>query len=367
MTSIFICHFNNKGSQMTNDLGWGAGGTNYLTNSGVNTYLNIGTFLGMPAINATSTAATSTVANLNGKLWVPWDYNVNGCANDSSKTDFGACVNALYALGAAKGLTQVAIGIPAMVVPSANWTTPIVFGTNGTGAALQCEKGAVLIYGGTATSTLWNGGDPTGHTVSDNYGCIMQGNTTRIAAGVANAKTTVGIGLGGTNGAVGIRFSNWDVNGFGQNLHISRNAYMLSFDNMSNSGGNGGMLGSLVYIDVASNSGERNMWTGGSLTDPGNSVEDNCVYISNAATASNFFSQMSIDDCVVRIGSSNGMTSFDQIHVENAAHGTYGRYTLIQVFHQTFHHISVTNSMVANVHQEQTLLTFSLLLEVQSK
>lgn len=346
-------------AQLTNGLLWSTGsacgsGTgggigNPFTNSFISNFLgSLYTSATTSAIRSTS-VATSSLGNLNGKYWVPDDYAVNGCAGNPTYTDFGACVNGLYSLASTSGNGHVAIGVPAMKVPSANWTTPINFGINGLGASLQCERGAVLIYGGTATSTLWNGGDPTGHTVSDNYGCTMQGNTTRIAAGQANAKTTVGIGLGGNHGAVGINFRDWDVNGFGQNIHISSNAYMLKFSNMSNSGGNGGVLGSLVYIDVASNSGERNTWEGGSLTDPGNSVEDNCVYISNAATASNFFSQMSIDDCVVRVGSSNGMTSFDQIHFENAAHGTYGRYTLIQgVSSDLSTHISVTNSMVAN-------------------
>lgn len=326
-------------------------GTNFFTSStsAAYTYLNTGTILQSPAIFATSTTATSTIADLNGKYYVPWDFATNGCANDPTKTDFGSCVNALYAKGVAQGLTQVAIGIPAMKIPAANWTTPINFGTNGTEGALQCERGAVLIYGGTATSTLWNGGNPTGHTISDNYGCVMQGQASRVAAGNTNSNTTVGIGLGGANGAVGVHFHDWDLNGFGQNIHISNNAYDLSFTSVNSTGGNGGVKGDLLYIDVASNSGERNVFDNMFFSDPGNSIEDNAIYISRAATASNFFSNLSLDDAQVFTGSSNGINSWDKIHIENAAFGTYGQYIpFIGESSDTSTLLSFTNIVIAN-------------------
>ncbi len=329
-----------------------AGGTSLLTASTTEsayTYLNTGTFLSAPAILATSTTATSTIANLNGKMWVPWDYNTRGCAGNPATKDFGACVNALYALGASKGILMVPIGVPAMVVPSANWQTAINFGTNGIGASLQCEKGAVLIYGGTATSTLWNGGNPTGHTQSDNYGCIMQGQTSRVAAAQTNSNTTVGIGVGGSNGGVGINFHDWDLNGFGQNIHISSNAYMLSFNNVHSSGGNGGVLGNLLYIDKANNSGERNVFNNMIFTDPGNSIEDNAIYITSGGTASNFFSNISIDDAQVFTGASNGMNSWINVHIENAAHGTYGAYIpFLGVSSDQSTHMVFENIVIAN-------------------
>ena len=45
---------------------WPSGTSNYLTNSGSNTYLNTGTNLQAPTINATSTTATSTIQNALG-------------------------------------------------------------------------------------------------------------------------------------------------------------------------------------------------------------------------------------------------------------------------------------------------------------
>lgn len=329
-----------------------AGGSSLLTASTTEssyTYLNAGTFLSAPAVLATSTTATSTIANFNGKMWVPWDYNTRGCAGNPATKDFGACVNALYALGANKGILMQPIGIPAMVVPAANWTTPINFNINGLGASLQCEKGAVLIYGGTASSTIWNGGNPAGHTQSDNYGCIMQGNPTRIAAAQTNSKTTVGIALGGNQGAVGINFHDWDINGFGQNIHIASNAYMLSFKNVHSSGGNGGVLGNLLYIDVANNSGERNVFENMIFTDPGNSIEDNAIYISSGGTASNYFMNISIDDAQVYTGASNGINSWTNVHIENAAHGTYGAYIPFiaaqadQSTHMVFENVVIAN------------------------
>lgn len=332
--------------------GSGSGITSY--NAWTNSSTLINSTLGTLYTSATTSAlainslATTTIFNFNGTYYVPTDFSTNGCAGNAAYTTFDKCVHGLYSLASTSGRLGVRIVVTDSV-PSTKWTSGIAFDINGLQASLDCNAGVVLVYGGTATSTLWNTGNPTGHTVSSSQGCIFQGNTTRIAAGQANAKTTVGLGFGGSNGAVGVEIRDTDINGFGQNVHISNNAYMLSFDHVSNSGGNGGILGSLVYIDKANNSGERNQWTGGSLTDPGNSIEDNAIYITSGGTASNFFSQMSIDDAVVYIGASNGMTSFDQIHFENAAYGTYGRYTLIQgVSSDLSSHISVTNSLVAN-------------------
>lgn len=295
-----------------------------LNSNATSTLTNFLGGIGATTIFATSTA-TSTIANLNTVLYVPTDFATNGCAGDPSKTEYGACVNALYAKLVAQNLYAGTIMVPAIKVTAAQWTTPVNF--NGpTIVNYDGVRGATLIYGGTGTSTIFNMSNPTGHLVSDDYGILYQGNATLIAAGNANAKTTIGIGFGGSNGGVGINFHDNTVNGFGQNIEISKNAYMLTLTHNAISGGNGGVNGNLLFIDKANNSGERNIVDGNSFTDPGNSIATSSIYISGTGTASNFFTNNSFDDAGIFIGASNGQVVLNYNHFENAAFGTYGQY-----------------------------------------
>lgn len=291
---------------------------------------------------------TSTIANLNTQMWVPPNFATSGCAGDPTKTDFGACVNALYSLASTSGNYGVQIMIPNIKVASTQWTTPINFNINGLIASLDCVRGAQLVYGGTGTSTTFNMYNPTGHIVSDNYGCLYMGNTTLIAAGNSNSKTTGGIYLGGSNGAVGVNFHDNTVNGFGVNFAIGANAYMVSVKNNAISGGNGSLAGNNIFIAPANNSGERNVFDTNSITDPGGLIATSSIYISNVGTASNFFTNNSIDNVGFFIGSANGLTEISGNHFENAG-CNYSGYTLVQgVSSDQGTQISFNNNEIAN-------------------
>ena len=280
-----------------------------------------------------STSATSTIKklrvdNLNNILTVPYDFASAGCAASSTATTFQGCVRALY-----ESASTTSAGVQILVthnITASQWTDGIDFDINGLAASMKCTPGVKLVYGGTGTSraVTFNFGNPTGHWVSDNSGCIYMGNTTLIAAAQNNTKMTTGIYFGGDQGGVGINFHDNSVNGFGKNLEIASNAYMLNIQNNSISGGNGTTTswGSLVHINTASNSGERNNFIGNNFTDPGNSVEDKAIYIADTGTASNFFSHNSFGDAQIYIEASNGQTTINNNHFENAAFGTYGEY-----------------------------------------
>lgn len=240
-------------------------------------------------------------------------------------TDIGAAINAAYlALPATGGSIFIQSG-------SYTYTTPIVFGTDNKFVSLRGFNAAstFLKYSPTSGNAVtYNDGNPTGHLVHEIAGITFMGKATLIAAAQANTNTSIGIYYGGANGAVGINTHDCNFNGFGSNWEIGANAYMLNFQNNGNSGGNGGQVarGSLVHINAASNSGERNNFIGNNFTDPGNSDATNAIYITNAGTASNFFSNNSIDNAQMLIGASNGTTSIISNHFENPGTTTYPEY-----------------------------------------
>lgn len=241
-----------------------------------------------------------------------------------SYIDIGDAINAAYAgLPSTGGMIWIDAG-------TYSYLTPIVFGTNGKFASLIGANAAATFLKYTPTSGTaftMNCGNPTGHLVYELSGFTLMGKSSLVAAGQTNTNTSNGIVYGGANGAVGINTHDLNVNGFGRNLVISSNAYMLQWNNVASSGGNGGTTGNLMFINAASNSGERNVFNGCSFTDPGNSTALNAVYITNAGTASNSFSACSFDDVQVFIGASNGQTTFsNSCHFENSAFSTYPQY-----------------------------------------
>lgn len=239
------------------------------------------------------------------------DYLLSNYSND-----LGTAVNAAYAgLPTSGGVIWVLDG-------TYSYATPIVFGTANKFVSFRSGNAASTYLKYTPTSgnaITINYGNPTGHLVNDITGFTLMGKSTLIAAGQVNTNTSIGIFYGGGSGAVGINTHDVNINGFGSDVEWGQNAYMLQFNNVAFSGGNGGQAsrGSLVHIDGASNSGERNVFNGCSFTDPGNSLATNAIYITNAGTASNAFFGCSLDSAQVRVGASDGTTLFSGCHFEN--------------------------------------------------
>lgn len=296
----------------------GSGGTNFWTNSGSNTYLNTGTFAQAPAFTATSSSATTTVQYFNNIFYVPADFATNGCAGSSANNTLDLCVEALLDLAVTKGLTGATVWIT-NDVPQSAWTATMDIDNNGLQVNLFCRPGTRVKYGGSGNAILWNNGDPTGHVKQEIAGCTFMGQNTLIAANQSNSTTTVGIYYGGGQGAVGINTHDNTFNGFGTQVEVGANAYMLEFNNNGFSGGNGGRAGqgSLVHINTASNSGERNVFHGNNFTDPANSDADECFYIEQTGTASNFITNNSIDNCQIVVLASNGQVVISENHFEN--------------------------------------------------
>jgi len=272
---------------------------------------------GTVALTSNITSGLVTVGNANA------DYLVGDYA------DIGAAINAAYAaLASAGGGIFVKAG-------SYTYSTPIVFGTNGKIASLYGagSGGTFLIFSPTTGNGVTvNSGNPTGHLIFEIAGITFMGSPTLIAAAQTNTRTNVGIFLGGGQGCPGIHVHDCTINGFGTQIEIGANAYMLTFTSLGISGGNGvngtgtGLQGSLVHINASSNSGERNVFTACNFTDPGNSAAGNSIYFEQQGVATTFFNSCSFDNMQVRVLGSNGLISFNSCHVEDAAFATYGEY-----------------------------------------
>lgn len=243
--------------------------------------------------------------------------------------DIGLAIAAAYtALPAAGGTIEIQAG-------TYDQDTAVNFGTNGKRVSLKGVSAGSTFIKFTPTSGsafTWNTGNPTAHLVYEISGITFMGSPALIAAGQANTRTSVGLFFGGANGCPGAHVHDCIINGFGTQIEIGANAYMLTFTANGISGGNGvsgtgtGLQGSLVHINTASNSGERNVFSKCNFTDPGNSIAANAIYIEQAGTASNFFEGCSMDNVQLRCLGSNGMVVVRDCHIENAAFATYGEY-----------------------------------------
>lgn len=306
-------------------------GSESLTNKKLGSLTTNG-FVKTSAGDGTLSVDTSTYlkTDTGGIVVVPTDFATNGCGGNSGATTFQACVEELYADASAAGQTGVTILVTKSVT-SSQWTGSIDFDIDGVTPSLTCTSGVRLVYGGTGTSKAinLNYGNPTGHLTAEFSGCTYMGSSSLIAAGNTNTKTTIGIYCGGTQGCVGLDFHHNTVNGFGTCMEIAANAYMYDITHNSINGCNGGQSAraSAIHVNAASNSGEGNNITYNKLTDPGNSDATNCIYITNAGTASNFIQFNRIDNCQIVVGSSNGQVAISYNHFENpGAPSSYPEY-----------------------------------------
>jgi len=293
------------------------------------------------ANNATGTVNSGAVfsgANTlvsNTMLYVPTNFATAGCAGNSGATDFGTCVNALYN-SVSSTASSVVIMVPNINVTQAQWKQPINFATNQLIPSLVCPGGAQLHYGGTSTAVTFNFNVSGAHDVSQDWGCTYLGNSSVITAGQSNAATTTGVLFGGTTGsnaANGVHFHDNVINGFGSCMDVATNTYMLAITNNAISGcgssANQPYPGSLLTFNKASNSGEREVVTGNSFTDPANSTSVNAVYLSDNGNNSTFFSNNSFDDVQIYVGISQAIVDIEQNHFEDASPSNYSGYYFI--------------------------------------
>lgn len=306
--------------------------------------------------------STVSIAQLNGVYTVPANYATAGCNGSSTRTDFGDCVNSLYA-NAPSEPWYIGINVPAgLNVPSSTWKTPIVFGNYGVLVSFDCPGGAQLHYGGTGVAVTFNSYDSEGHERSEDYGCTYMGHDTAIHGGQTNTATTTGVVFGGPSGqnnglgAVGIDFHDNTINGFGVDEYHGAVNYMFTSDNNAYSGWNGGgtisvystnIKGSGVYVAQASNSNENMAWLDDTVTDGGNSTSSYGYYIHDNAGPKINITGGSIDDAQVYEGTVNDL-NISNVWFENPDFNDYLGYAFIYATSSSNSALNVSYSQFFN-------------------
>jgi hypothetical protein len=130
--------------------------------------------------------------------------------------DMGAEINSLY-----NGLP--ATGGEIVVQASASFATPILFGTNAKPVLLVGLPADIvtLTYtglGGTAVTFDYGTGHRMGHGLRD-----------LTLTGPGHSSDTIGVIFGGINGAEGLDFRDFKIQGFGVNLQMGSNTWLAYF------------------------------------------------------------------------------------------------------------------------------------------
>jgi hypothetical protein len=311
-------------------------GLSAITNSFLSQLGNVFTFGGTQSSTITGDGSNSSIERLNDTYFIPSNFDKVGCAGSSTATTMAGC---LAAVAAQQSLVASGTTVWFTRNVTSSWASPVNLNTTGFYLSIKCNPGTQLQYTGSGAAMTYNNGNPTGHVAGDfGQGCIFMGSSTLLAAGATNNATTTGINCGGALGCVGVNFHDFTLNGFGRDFSVASgtatttNAYMISLNNVSLSGGDcggGGMVGCLLYLGPAQNSGEAFSCTNCHLVDPGNSTTTNAIYISDNGVASAKFEAGSIDDAAVYVGISNNKVTFDGVHLENSAYNTYKGYAYI--------------------------------------
>jgi hypothetical protein len=158
-------------------------------------------------------------SDLAGTRRMPFDRQETASIRYASAVpgvDLGAEINAVYD-------SLPATGGEIVVTESGSFATPILFGTNGKPALLVGLPADIvtLTYtglGGTAVTFDYGTGHRMGHGLRD-----------LTLTGPGHSTDTIGVVFGGVNGAEGLDFRDFKIQGFGVNLKMGPNTWLAYF------------------------------------------------------------------------------------------------------------------------------------------
>lgn len=265
--------------------------------------------------NTFTNANQTNIANLDTTLY----------ADQFAGGDIGAQVNAAYAACPTNGCN--------IVIGAGTFTqsTPIVFSTVNKRTLLQCSAGGatVLNYtgGGTSIAVTINDGALSVGSGNERLGGGIDGCTFN---GPSGAGTTVGVFVGGTNGAQGVRISNVNIQHFGTGFQTGANTWVAEVYASSFSGNDFN-----VIMNSPSNSGENTKFTddlfNDSLNTSGAGDPLNCVILNTSASPSIDFLNSSFDDCQLVQGAGNSQVTITGGHFENPVGNVKPAYDFISI------------------------------------
>lgn len=292
--------------------GSGGAGTNFFTSSSspLYTYLNTGTYLQAPAIIATSTTATSTIANFAGVL----------DASSFSGVDMCAKINAAYLALPSNG--------GKITVPTGRYdcTTPVVFGTankvvilSGAGHGGPIGPYPVQIGGTTLYYSPSTGAAITVNTNYSNAQSVIENISIQGSNGTT-ARTSKGVVFGGANGAFQGTLRDSHVSGFGYGVYYDSYTSFNVIDNSTID-----FNGKNIYEpDTAGANGENMRVSNSTIADSNNQTGGAtslyCIEVQESGNVQWNFINTSIDDCSFysnQFGGTGNINTFTNVHWEN--------------------------------------------------
>lgn len=216
-------------------------------------------------------------------------------------SDCGAQVNNAYA-------DLPATGGKIIIDTSCNFVTPIVFATNHKPATLEGFAGGAVNMTYTATS---------GTAITLNYGTdLTMGKGIRdvTLTGPGHTSSTIGILVGGSNGAQGTSIENFKVQSFGTNVTMGSNTWLVRFtQGMIRDGGS-----NFLYPAGLTNTGENVQFDHVAFADAP-SPHTNSIWVQGQGNEV-IFRDCSFDQAQLRIGDlgvTNAQVTIQGSHFEN--------------------------------------------------
>jgi len=284
------------------------GGNVGIGSTSPSTKLVVGGVVTVDTIVATSTTATSTIANLNGTLYAAMFPGADMCIK----------IQAAYDSFVGKGVNIVA---PRGDHPCTS--TGVNLGTNGKRATVEgvgVGGGTRFFWTGTGAMITINDGDQD--TGVDHTSGTGVRNITIIGNSYSTTSPQIGIYVGGTNGTSGARLENVNLQHLGRCIETGANVYNFYWD-----GGTLRDCGQNGLVNTASNSGEGLFFNKIFAVDGANNNAFACFEFADYATISTTFVGGSFDDCQLKYGFQNMITMIGT-HIERPS-PAYGKYTPI--------------------------------------
>lgn len=300
----------------------------YTKNTTLSMSLNNGTGVLQQNSGLIVNAASSTIT---GQLHIAQASTTNlemtEYANEFSGSDIGAKVNSAYTALPPNGGT--------IMIPTGTYSFSIAmnFATLDKHVHLQCTPGVRLTYTGSATSTVFNTGTNDSYAADAGmFGCDMHG---------PNDTMTVGIQVGGSNGAANYTFRGNHLEDFGYGIRIEGGAYIDKFENNVLEFNN-----RAVHIEQSNNSGENLSFIGNTISDCDTVTK--CFYSDVNGSASLDLTNNSFDDSQIYIEDGNSAWTMTGGHMENPNAAVTGKYTYIVTSGGGFSNGTISGTMFAN-------------------
>jgi hypothetical protein len=187
--------------------------------------------------------------------------------------------------------------------------------------------GTVLAYNGSQGSfaTQANGAIAGTNAIARQYPFLTD-LTLKNLGSATTTNPTVGVEMGGGNGAAHLYINDVTVIGFGKNFDLATNTYDIGISNTISIGG-----GYNFYATLTANAGEAIALSNFQSIDCANASTTQCVFINNNGIDNLSWVGGLSDDSGIWINNGGQNITIVGINAENPGHATYGSYDYLTI------------------------------------